>query len=464
MIEGPSGERNAIVKNDLYIPQDLVYRRAAQLMEADDCGIDAEHLTMVSTHNHSSPFYSSSSWGVWAFQDVFDVRFFNYMAEQMAAAVERACDELVPVRVGASVGQFDKTHRHSFGPAIADDGTPAGYPHSNVDKDLTVIRFDDISNPGDPQPLANIVNWSGHPEFLEGNDLISADYVGHTERIADRETGALTIWTQGAVGTSEPERSTYHSIHERLEFSHKDYAQSEYAARLLGDEIKDTWEEVESGTPEEPGRFVAFDDDFQVELDDRWYPGPFSHPYPGVSNCRMDKGLAGDPQLPVIGLPDCNGVAGGLEDLTDIIGLPSPGEVDSRSRPRTHHRRLPGARHPGSRELLGALIHRAPGGHRRPPPGSAPRRDLPADLLLRAVVRPVAEHRDPHRPGCRQRAPRLRLGRAVRSAAGQRVGLPEPSQPLSVPAAGERPRVPADAGAGEQPGERLEQRRERGLR
>src|SRR5688500_14007647 len=26
VIEGPSGERNAIVKNDLYIPQDLVYR------------------------------------------------------------------------------------------------------------------------------------------------------------------------------------------------------------------------------------------------------------------------------------------------------------------------------------------------------------------------------------------------------------------------------------------------------
>jgi hypothetical protein len=325
VIEGPTGERNAIVKNDFYIPQDLVYRRAAQLMEGDDCGIDAEHLTMVSTHNHSSPMYSSSSWGVWAFQDVFDVRFFNYMAERMAAAVRQACDELVPARVGASVGQFDKTHRHSFGPAVADDGTPAGYPNSNTDHDLTVIRFDDISNPADPEPLANLVNWSGHPEFLEGNDLISADYIGHTERIADRETDALTIWTQGAVGTAEPERSTYHSIHERLEFSHKDYAQAEYAARLLGDEIKDTWEEVESGNPEEPGRFVPFDDDFPVKLDDRWFPGPFSHPYPGVSNCRMDKGLEGNPQLPVIGLPDCQGVAGGLGTLTDLIGLPDPG-------------------------------------------------------------------------------------------------------------------------------------------
>src|SRR5918996_2491285 len=104
VVEGPDGTRLAILKNDLYIPQDLVYRRAGQLLDEEgDCGITPESLTMAVTHNHSSPFYSSTSWGVWTFQDVFDVRFFNYMAERMFAAVERACDELVPVRVGASV-------------------------------------------------------------------------------------------------------------------------------------------------------------------------------------------------------------------------------------------------------------------------------------------------------------------------------------------------------------------------
>src|SRR5918994_3128230 len=179
VVEGPDGERVAILKNDLYIPQDLVYRRAGQLLEEEgECGITPESLTMAVTHNHSSPFYSSTSWEVWTFQDVFDVRFFNYMAERMFAAVERACDELVPVRVGASVNEFDKTHRHSFGPAVAGDGAPGGYPPGGTDHDLTVIRFDDISDPGHPRPLANPVNFSLHPEFLEGNDLISADYLG----------------------------------------------------------------------------------------------------------------------------------------------------------------------------------------------------------------------------------------------------------------------------------------------
>ena len=298
VVKGPDGGRLALVKNDFYIPQDLVYRRAAQLLEQGDCGITAETLTMVSTHNHSSPFYSSTSWGAWTFQDVFDIRFYNYMAERMATAVERACDNLVPVRVGAAVSSFDKTHRHSFGPATADDGTPAGYPNGDTDHDMTVIRFDDLSDPRHPKPLANLVNFSLHPEFLEGNDLISADYLGPLQRMVDRSTGATTIWTQGAVGTSEPERSVWHSIHERLQFSHRDYAQAEYGARLMANAIIDTWRDVERGTPQDPRRYEPFRSGFPVAMLDRWYPGPFSHPYPGVSSCRTDPALVGDPRLP----------------------------------------------------------------------------------------------------------------------------------------------------------------------
>jgi hypothetical protein len=324
VVEGADGKRIAIVKNDLYIPQDLVYRRTAQLLEAGDSGINRHTLTMAVTHNHSSPMYTSTSWGVWAFQDVFDVRYFDYMAKRMAAAVEQAADNLKPARVGASVSGFDKTHRHSFGPAVADDGTPAGYPQDETDHDMTVVRFDDVSDPANPKPIANLVNYSLHPEFLEGNDLISADYVGPLQRMADRETGALTIWTQGAVGTAEPERSTHHSIHERLEFSHKDYAQAEYGARLMTDKLVDTWRDIELETPEQADRFVPFQSSIEVGMEDRWFPGPVSHPYPGVSNCRSDPLLAGDPRVPVVGLPDCETGYGVLETIADVFGQDVP--------------------------------------------------------------------------------------------------------------------------------------------
>ena len=328
VVEGPDGKRFAVVKNDQYIPQDLLWRRTAQLLAAKpELGINQSNLTMAVTHNHSSPMYSSTAWGVWAFQDVFDIRFYNYLAERTAAAVEEAARNLKPVRVGASVGTFDKTPRHSFGPQLANDGTPAGYPQSDTDHDLTVVRFDDVSDPGNPKPLANLVNFSLHPEFLDGNDLISADYVGPLEAMTDRSTGALTIWTQGAVGTAEPERSSYHSIHERLEFTHREYRQAEYGARLMSNAVEKVWRDVAQGTPERPESFIPFRTNFnagEVAFFDRWFPGPITHPYPGVSNCKTDSAFAGNPQIPVVGLPDCQGVVQGLGSLADLIGLPDP--------------------------------------------------------------------------------------------------------------------------------------------
>jgi neutral/alkaline ceramidase-like enzyme len=331
VVEGPDGNRFALVKNDFYIPQDLIWRRTAQLLEAKpELKIGKSNLTMAITHDHSSPFYASTAWGVWSFQDVFDVRFYNYYAARMAEAVEKAAKNLVPVRVGASVRQFDKTHRHSFGTARADDGTPAGYPVDNTDHDLTVVRFDDISNAARPKPLANIVNFGLHGEFLDGNDLVSADFVGPLEKYADDATGALTIWTQNAVGTSEPERSTYHSIHERDEFTHHEYKQAEYGASLMSTAIAATWQDIGSGTPEDPAKYAPFRSAFtgsEVAMRDQWFPGPISHPYPGVSSCHTNSALAGDPRLPIVGLPDCEGVQGGLNDLAGLIGLPGPGNL-----------------------------------------------------------------------------------------------------------------------------------------
>ena len=80
MVEGADGKRIALVKNDLYIPQDLLWRRTAQILEQGNSGIGHNNLTMAVTHDHSSPYYSSLGAGAWTFQDVFDVRFYNYGA------------------------------------------------------------------------------------------------------------------------------------------------------------------------------------------------------------------------------------------------------------------------------------------------------------------------------------------------------------------------------------------------
>ncbi|MGH2737110.1 MAG: hypothetical protein ACRDKZ_16145, partial [Actinomycetota bacterium] len=98
VVEGSDGQRVALVKNDLYIPQDLLNTRVATILAEHDrlvelgleegaaTGIDESSLVIGVSHNHSSPYYSTPSWGVWAFQDVFDIRFFEYLAQAMADA------------------------------------------------------------------------------------------------------------------------------------------------------------------------------------------------------------------------------------------------------------------------------------------------------------------------------------------------------------------------------------------
>jgi hypothetical protein len=302
VVQGPGGERVAIVKNDLYIPQDLLYRRTAQLLEQGDSGVTRETLTIAASHNHSSPYYSTPSWGVWTFQDFFDVRFFNYYAERMAAAVEKAAGDLVPVRVGGAVRALPDLHRNVPGRHTADDGTPGGFPESYGDHDLTVVRFDDVSDPANPKPLANLVNYAIHPEGNEGNDIISADWVGPFERMADRASGAMTIFTQGAVGNHEPEQSKWHDPSERREYYRRDYAQGERLARELADATLAAAADVARGAAGpggDPARLVPFQTGAEVKMVDRWFPGPLSHPLPTVAGCRTDAQLQGRPRGPV---------------------------------------------------------------------------------------------------------------------------------------------------------------------
>src|SRR5437867_775399 len=241
IIVGADGQRVAIVTNDHYIPQDLVNQRVVTLLAEHDqqvslgllpgelaTGISDDNMFVSVSHSHSSVYVSTPSWGVWAFQDVFDIRYFEYIAEQMSKAVIAAAQNLRPVRMGAANSPFDKIHRHSFGPAVADDGSPAGYPQTDNDKTVGVVRFDDISNPENPTPLATWVVYGGHPEMLNGNDLLASEYVSTMYRIMDREVGGITLFSQNNTGTAEPgDDARAQDPAERAEYSHREYAQVE---------------------------------------------------------------------------------------------------------------------------------------------------------------------------------------------------------------------------------------------
>jgi hypothetical protein len=340
VIEGADGNYIALVSDDHYIPQDALWRRTAQLLDQQTGGkINEKNLTMSVTHNHSSPSYSSFDWGVWAFQDVFDFRFFDYYAHRNAEAITRALDDMHDVRVSGTVSYFDKFHKNPMGPGIADDGGTSGFPRSYTDHDLTVVHFENVDDPGSPKPLATLVNIGQHPEDLEGYDLISGEYPTVAQRIVDRSVGGVSIFTQNATGTSEVEEDRWHPVHDRAIFNHAQYQQMEWAGRLLADGVIEDVNNIRAQRPTPDGpaslyggtpyseRFVPWMTDFPVAMEDRWFGGPVSHPYPGVSSCRMDPALSGNPRIPVVGLPDCTEVPLGTtaQPVFEQAGAEFPG-------------------------------------------------------------------------------------------------------------------------------------------
>jgi hypothetical protein len=334
VVEGVDGTRVALVTNDLYIPQDLLNQRVSTILKEHDLKVAAglaagpavritdANMAISVSHSHTSPYYSAAAWGVWTFQDVFDIRYFEYMAQQMAKAVITAARDLRPVRMGATEVPFDYTQRHSFGPAVGDDGTPAGYPQRDNDLSVSVIRFDDISDRAHPKPLATYAALGQHPEMLEGNNLISGEYVQAALRMADIATGGITLLAQNNTGTSEPDRNgTAHAPQVRAEFSHREYAQAERAARQVANAIVTGVNAIGTGQPPIPDAYVPYSIDFPVAVADRQFAPPLSHPLPTISNCRTAAAFNGQPGIPIVGLPDCDRTAG------DLVG-PVFGELE----------------------------------------------------------------------------------------------------------------------------------------
>ena len=337
VVEDGEGDRVAIVGNDLYLPNDLVNRRVAQLLEEHDLlvanglkdgvvtGIGEDDLAITVSHNHNSAFYSTPSWGAWVFQDVFDLRFYEYIAGRMAQAVIDASADLRPVRIGAATVPFNEIQAHTIGPKIADDGTPASQPFAHTTGQMSVVRVDDMTDPANPTPYANWVTLGLHPEWTWGYDLISGDITHAAMRIIDRELGTTTVMSQRETGSSGPHKDLrVHEPEERREFQESGWQQLDVGARLWADAVQRAYAALDAEEPTAPFdphdartdgppiELVPFSHDLDVEVASARFAPPWTRPIPGISNCNTASLFHGDIQVPVLGLPDCNNDLGAV--------------------------------------------------------------------------------------------------------------------------------------------------------
>lgn len=309
VVEGLDGRRVALLKSDNYLAQDLLLRRAGQLLADAGSGVRYDDILHTASHNHSSPYYTTTSPGVFIFQDVVDQRMFEYQARAIRDAIVEAEARLRPARMAATTVPFSAMKANVVGPATADDGSPAGYPREFGDTGVVVMRFDELVpagrsgrlRPGDP--IAAWMNFGEHPESLDGYGLTTSDFLGPLERFVEREIGAPLVFSQGDVGSAEGpyERSDTMA---RLPdgtwraFAHAGYAQMERGAKLLADAVVAGFEQAATEDAQ-----VPFSSSFAVDAVTAWVPGPLSHPYPSVGNCRSETTYEGNPGVGVA--PDC---------------------------------------------------------------------------------------------------------------------------------------------------------------
>jgi len=330
VVEGLDGHRVALLKSDNYLAQDLLLRRAGQLLSEAGSKVGYADILHTATHNHSSPYYTTTSPGVFVFQDAFDQRMFEYQARAIRDAVVAAEKDLQPARMAATTVPFSAMKANVVGPATADDKTPAGYPREFGDTGLVVMRFDSLEGEGPTNgkghgkghakghgkgpdssrdkphggdPIAVWMNFGEHPESLDGYGLATGDYLAPLQRFVEREVGAPLVFSQGDVGSSEGpyERSdTFTTLPDGTlrSFAHSGYAQMERGARLMADAVVAGFDKA--GTDEAQ---VPWSSSFPVQAVTAWVPGPLSHPYPSVGNCNSGPTLGGNPGVGVA--PDC---------------------------------------------------------------------------------------------------------------------------------------------------------------
>ena len=179
-----SSSRIAIVIVDsCMMPRELIDH--AKVLAHKATGIQADRMLVAATHTHSAP----AAMGCLGSDP--DPEYIQFLAPQLARAVELAAKDLQPVRVGWTVVQApdhthcrrwilrtDKVSADPFGDATVRANMHPGYqnpsftgPSGPVDAGLSVLSIQSAAG----KPLALLANYSMH---YFGSQPLSADYFG----------------------------------------------------------------------------------------------------------------------------------------------------------------------------------------------------------------------------------------------------------------------------------------------
>lgn len=157
--------------------------------------VEAEKVMIACTHTHAGPatqFLRGCG--------QMDDEWMGVLQQRIVEVVAQAGKDLRLVSASFAYGEADLNYDRRIVclDAHADHNTPG----SRLDRDtrVSLVQFSSGSN-----VVANVLHYSCHPVvMLHGNRKISGDFCGQAAAYVDRETGAPTLFLNGACGNVNP--------------------------------------------------------------------------------------------------------------------------------------------------------------------------------------------------------------------------------------------------------------------
>ncbi len=208
------------------VPRELV--DSAKRLASAKTGIPAANFTIAATHTHSAPTATP------AFQSNPSVAYQIFLAEQIAASIAKAHENLEPAEAGWAVGENDRQafnrrwfvtepYENPFGettdtvrmnPGFDKGGGKVSKPAGPTDPAIPMLAV--RSSKGDKKPIGLLANYTLHyvgspPLTADGKRQLSGDYFDRFARIMaekvapgdDRYVAILSNGTSGDINNND---------------------------------------------------------------------------------------------------------------------------------------------------------------------------------------------------------------------------------------------------------------------
>ena len=169
-------------------------------------GWKAENVMLLPSHSHGSlemaAINSKNIFGVPQI-GIFQPELLSFLLDKTEKLVLETDKNYREVKIGTGSVKFDGLNRNRRGDKL-------------VDNELTVTRVD-LAN---GQPLATLVNWTAHPTFIGGDDmLVSAEWPGYLQTEMEKTIGqgVVVMYYNGAEGDQSPVYSGNGSAYEKIQ-------------------------------------------------------------------------------------------------------------------------------------------------------------------------------------------------------------------------------------------------------